>query len=277
MKEMKHLFSLLMFFMACNLIDAQKFQLKKDADFIKNYQIEFTAQKNYVFVSENGFIEIPFNEIGEISKIKIIDLDNDTAYDLYTEELKINKELLQFSSGKLIDQVILSNKKEAIIGIDAKGGLMKHFTTPNSSKIVEIPEVDEQYEGRKIKKIRYYFTGGNNTLYDVKTNKMDIRIIPILYTCSTADCKDKKNLIPEMEVGFSENSKYLEVDLSHRNILIDQSFKNLYVGYLTLDFLVVKQKKIEKIGNNKCYNNFPDQNVIREAVGRCPVISVILE
>lgn len=277
MKILRRLLCLLTFLSIYNQINAQQFQLKKDADLIKNYQIELIAEKHYMFVSEDGFVKIPFDEIGMVSKIKVHNLDNDTAYDLYREELKINKGYLEFSSGKPIEQVILGGKKEILIGIEAKGGLMKLYSIPNSSKIVEIPAVDSLYDGRKIKKIRYFMTGGNNTLYDVKVNKMDIRIIPILYTCSSVDCKDKKILIPEMEVGFTENGKYLEANLSHYNIFIDQSFKNLYVGYIAVDYHVVKQKKIEKIGNNKCYNNFYKQNVIRKAPERCPVISVVLE
>ncbi|MGD1319351.1 hypothetical protein [Chryseobacterium sp. 2R14A] len=264
--------------MIFSLGNAQIFKLKKDASFIENYQIEITAKKNYLFISNNGFVELPFDEIKEISKIKIVDLDKDAVYDLYSEELKIKENELHFSSGKQIEEVVVLGKKnETVIGIDAKGGLMKLFSLPNSSKIVEIPEVGNLYEGKKIKKIRYYFTGGNNTLYDVKTDKMDTRIVPILYTCSSAGCKDKKLLIPEMEVGFTENSKYLEINLSHHHIFIDESFKNLYVGYIALDYHVVKQKRVEKIGNNKCYNNFPELNSIKEITYRCPVISVVIE
>jgi len=277
MKLIKKLSCLFTFLTVWSWINAQQFQLKKDSELIKNYQIELIADKNYVFVSENGHVKIPFDEIGTVSKIKILNLDNYTAYVLYREELKADHNYLQFSSGKLIEQVVLTNKKETIIGIEAKGGLMKLYSMPNSSKIVEIPDVDSLYTGKKIKKIRYFMTGGNNTLYNVKTNKMDIRIIPILYTCKSVDCADKKILIPEMEVGFTENSKYLEVNLGQHDIFIDEKFKNLYVGYIAIDYLVVKQKKIEKIGNNKCYNNFPEQHAIRKASVRCPVISVILE
>lgn len=76
-------------------------------------------------------------------------------YDLYSEELKINENELQLSSGKQIEEVVVLGKKnETVIGIDAKGGLMKLFSLPNSSKIVEIPEVESRYNGKRIKKIR---------------------------------------------------------------------------------------------------------------------------
>jgi len=270
-------FFLIGFLFLPNIIFSQTFKLRKSSDYIKSYQIEFITNKNYLFVSDNGWVEIPFNQIGNFSKIKITDFDSDISYDLYPEELKIKEGELQFLSETLIEPVLLTKKAEKLIGIDSKGGLSNLYIRSNSSKIIEIPEIGSQYEGSKIKKIRYYFSGGNNTLYDVKTSKKNINIVPILYTCDSVNCKNKKLLIPEMEVGFTGKSKFLEVDISNYNIFIEENDENLYVGYIALEYFVVKQKKTQKIGNLKCYNNFPEVNEVRESSIRCPVISIIVQ
>ncbi|MCD1115918.1 hypothetical protein [Chryseobacterium turcicum] len=271
-------FFLLGFLFLPSLFFSQQFKLKKDAQYINNYQIDVTANKNYVFVSSDGLVDIPLDSIKNISKLKIVDLDKNSTYDLYREELKVRNGDLYFTSGKLIDSIIIGNKKkEIIIGIEAKGWISNLYTIPERKVVVEIPIKGKNYEDKKIKKIKFYFTGGYNTLYNVKTSKKDIKIIPILYTCESVDCKDKNILIPEMEVSFTEKSKYLEVDVSHHDVFINKDFKNIYVGYITLDYFIVKQKKVDKIADNKCYNLDLHSEWFRESKHKCPVVSIVLE
>lgn len=259
------------------LFAQQQYQLKKDSLYIKNFQLEFIAEKNYLYISDEGFVQIPTEHLHDASKIKITDLDNSFIYDLYPEELKNSAEVLTFSTGKVIEPVIISNTKELTIGIDNKGALTNLYTIPEKTVIIEVPLKDKAYENKKIKKLRYYFTGGYNSLHKVKSNKNNIRIIPILYTCESVNCIDKKNLTPEIEIGYTKKNKYLEVDLSHYNIFIGEHTKNLYVGYTTLDYFVVKQKKTKKIGDNKCYNSNIQAKYYKEDEYSCPVISIIIQ
>ena len=256
---------------------AQSKRVKSDSIYLNNFQIELTADKNYIFISKEGIVDIPFDSIRNLTKISIVDFDNNTSFFLFPEELKFKDGDIVVSSGKLIDPITIKKKQEQSIGIEHKGGSSKHFIRSNSSRILEIPNVNKQYQGRKIKKLRYYFTGGNNTLYDIKTLKKDIRIIPILFTCESVDCKNRKILIPEMEIRFLDNSKFLEVDLRQHDIFIDNTFQNLYVGYIALNYFVVKEKKVEKIAPIKCYNNFPELNATRINTHKCPIITVVLE
>ncbi|MBD3903749.1 hypothetical protein LNP80_11245 [Chryseobacterium sp. C-39] len=265
-------------FLCSKVLFAQhQYQLKKDSHYIKNFQIEFIAEKNYLYISDEGFVQIPIEHLHNASKIKITDLDDSFIYDLYPEELKNSAEGLIFSTGKVIETVIIGNTKELTIGIDNKGALTNLYTIPEKTVIVEVPLKDKGYENKKIKKLRYYFTGGYNSLYKVKSNNNNIRITPILYTCESVNCLDKKKIIPEIEIGYTKKNKYLEVDLNHYNIIIDESSENLYVGYTTLDYFVVKQKKTKKIGDNKCYNSNIQAKYYKEDEYSCPVISIIIQ
>lgn len=255
---------------------AQALKLKKDSLYIKNFQIEFLGEKNYLFISNEGSAEIPFNNFQQFSKINIIDLDNDVLYDLYGDELKLDDNVLYFSQGKIIEPVVINKKKEMIIGMDDKGSSYKLYIMPDVIKIVQIPII-ETYKTRKIKKIKYYFEGGRHPQSGLKIQKQNTKIIPILYSCETVDCKDPKELISETEVGFAENSKYLEVDLRHKNIILDENSKYIYVGFKSLDFYVTKMKKVNKIGDNKCYNAAGQPLIYKMNMYSCPIISLILE
>lgn len=268
---------LILMILSSTLCLAQGFQLKHDSHDIKNFQIEFLGEKNYVFVSHDGFTDIPFQNFQQFSKINIIDLDTNISYDLYAEELKMKDGILYFSSGKSIESVVIDKRKEMMIGIEEKGGgSYRLYIIPNIIKIDEIP-VLTSYENRKIKKIRYYLSEGKHPLYKIRTEKEMIRIIPILYSCESVDCKDPKTLIPEMEVGFTENEKYLEVDLRNKNIVLDENSKNIYVGYETLGYYVTKMKKAKKIGDHKCYNAVRQPLSYKQITYSCPIISLIIE
>lgn len=46
-----------------------------------------------------------------------------------------------------------------------------------------------------------------------------------------------------MEVNYIEGEKYMEVELSHKNLFIDENFQNIYLGYISLGYDVVRQKR----------------------------------
>ncbi|SHF27884.1 hypothetical protein SAMN05443633_103443 [Chryseobacterium arachidis] len=269
---------LLFIFLICSLVcTAQNFQLKKDSEFIKNYQIEVYGKANQLFISDNGFADIPLESINNAEKFIIIDLDRKIDYQIYKEELKVRDSVLYFSSGIIIEPVIIANKKRGMwIGIEDKGWSIKHFMQPDVSKIVEIP-VDSSYLHKKIKKIRYYFTGGKHPLSKQKINKNDTGIIAFMYACESADCKDPQYLLPRMEVNFTDNGKYLEIDVSHRNIKIDENFKNVYVGFVSLGNFVVKMKRTHKIGENKCYRSEEKYHWMKQDTYHCPIIFLSIE
>lgn len=56
-----------------------------------------------------------------------------------------------------------------------------------------------------------------------------------------------------MEMNYIEGEKYMEVELSHKNLFIDENFQNIYLGYISLGYDVVRQKRKEKVGDIKCY------------------------
>lgn len=265
-------------FLICSVAySAQNFQLKKDSELVKNYQIEVYGKTSQLFISENGVVDIPLESINNAKNFVIIDLDKNRDYHLYKEELKIKDSVLYFSSGKIIEPVVINNKnKELLIGIKDKGGSSKLYILPDYAKIVEIP-VDSSYLKKKIKKIRYYFSGGKHPVSRIKINKESTKIIPILYTCDSVDCKNPQKLIPEIEANFGENNKYLEIDVSHRNLTIDESFKNIYVGFISLGSFVIKMKKVDKIGDNKCYNAGGELEWFRKVTYKCPVIFLSIE
>lgn len=268
----------LFIFLVCSVFySAQNFQLKKDTELIKNYQIEVYGKTNQLFISENGIVDIPLESINNADNFIIIDLDKKMDYHLYKEELKIKDDVLYFSSGKIIETVVINNKKEELlIGIEDKGGSSRLYILPDNTRIVEIPE-NQSYIGKKIKKIRYYFSSGKHPVSGEKIDKNDTKIIAFMYTCESADCKDPKYLLPKTEVNFMGNSKYLEIDVSHRNIIIDENFKNIYVGFVSLGRFVIKMKKSDKIGDNKCYNSNEELQWFRQATYHCPVIFLSIE
>ncbi|WP_426274182.1 hypothetical protein ACN9MN_09235 [Chryseobacterium sp. S-02] len=269
----------LFIFSCCSVIySAQNFQLKKDSEFIKNYQIEMYGKTNQLFISENGVVDIPLENINKAESFIIIDLDKKIDYHLYKEELKIKDSVLNFSSGKIIETVVINNDKikELLIGIEDKGFSLKHFMLPDISKIVEIPE-DSSYLNKKIKKISYYFTGGKHPLSREKIDKNNTSILAFIYTCESADCPNPQYLLPKTEVNFMDNGKYLEIDVSHRNIVIDENFKNIYVGFTSLGSFVVKMKRTHKIGENKCYNAQEKYHWMKQDTYHCPIIFLSIE
>lgn len=271
-------FLLIGFWFFFGIVKAQIYQLQKDAEFINNFQIELIGEKHLLFISDGGFVTIPTQNITDSDKVIIIDKDSNTNYSLSKEELRIKDSILYFSTGKLIEAITLTNKKkeEMRIGIDDKGSSSKLYIQPDIARIVEIPQ-NSLYIGRKIKKIKYYFSGGKHPVSGERINKNDTEIIALMYTCEKADCKDPKFILPETEIHFTENNKYLEVDLGHRNIIIDESFKNIYVGFISLGNFVVKQKKADKINDNKCYNTGAKLEYYRLATHKCPIISLVIE
>lgn len=274
---MKNIILFILIILSSTLCFSQSLKLKNDSLFVKNFQIEFLGEKNYLFVSHDGSAEIPFQNFRQFSKVNIIDLERNVLYDLYAEELKIKDNVLHFSSGKLIEPIAMDKRKEMIIGIEEKGGgSYRLYMIPDIIRIDEIP-VLKSYENKKIKKIRYYFSAGKHPQYNIKTEKEMIKIIPILYSCDSIDCKDPKTLIPEMEVGFTENEKYLEVDLRNKNIVIDENSKNIYVGFETLGYYVTKMKKAKKLGDSKCYAAAGEPLRYKQTTHSCPVISLIIE
>lgn len=265
-------------FLCCSAVyTAQNFQLKKDSEFIKNYQIEIYGQENQLFISENGAVDIPLESINKAESFIIIDLDKKIDYHLYKEELKIKDSVLNFSSGKIIETVIINGKKEeTLIGIEDKGWASRLYIRPGTSRMVEIPE-NKLYIGKKINKIRYYFSGGKHPVTGERIDKSDTKIIAFMYTCESADCKNPQYLFPKTEVNFTGNGKYLEIDVNHRNIIIDETFKNIYVGFVSLGSFVIKMKKANKIGENKCYNVEEKLQWYGRATYHCPVIFLSIE
>ena len=198
-------------------------------------------------------------------------------YDLYAEELKIKDNVLHFSSGMIIDQIVIEKRKEMILGIEDKnGGSYRLYMMPDIIKIDEIP-VLKSLENKKIKKIRYYLGEGKHPISKIQTEKEMIKIIPILYFCESVDCLNPKILIPEIEVGFADNKKYIEVDLRNKNIIIEENSTNIYVGYKTLGYYVTKMKKANKIGDVKCYIAAGKPLSYKQTTYSCPIISLIIE
>lgn len=272
-----HQFFFLFFFLYSVINSAQSFQLKKDAEFIQNYQIEVYGKTNHLFISENGIVDISLESLNNAENFVIVDLDKKTDYHLYKEELKIKDSVLYFSSGKTIETVVINNKKEEVlIGIEDKGGTSRLYIRPGTSRMVEIPE-NKRYAGKKIKKIRYYFSGGKHPVTGERVDKSDTKIIAFMYTCESADCKNPQYLFPKTEVNFIGTGKYLEIDVNHRNISIDETFKNVYVGFVSLGSFVIKMKKAHKIGDNKCYNTNEELQWFRQATYHCPVIFLSIE
>lgn len=256
---------------------SQNFRLKKDSVFIENYQIELYGTLNQIFVSAEGAVEIPLQSINSSDSLLISDLNQNIHYSLHRNEVKIHHTVLSFSTGKIIETVVLSNKKkESLIGITDTGSSSKLYMKADAVKIVEIPE-NQLNVNKKIKKIRYYFSGGRHPVSGVKIDKENTKIIPVLFTCDAIDCKNPERLIPDIEVNFEKGSKYLEIDVSHRNIMIDENFKNIYIGFFAKDSFVMKMKKTDKIGENKCYNAGPELEWFREATYHCPVIFLVVE
>lgn len=193
------------------------------------------------------------------------------------EELKIQNDILNFFSGKVIEAVIINSKKKGLtIGIDDKGSSSRLYLRPDNSRIVEIPG-KKSYQDKKIKKVRYYFSSGKHPVSGERIDKSDTRIIAFIYTCESADCKNPLYILPKTEVNFSGTGKYLEIDLSYKNIVIDEDFKNIYVGFVSLGSFVIKMKKAHKIGENKCYTADQDLKWFRPATYHCPVIFLIIE
>lgn len=256
---------------------SQSFHLKRDSEFIKNYQIEVYGKINQLFISENSLVEIPLQSIAVSDSLLVLDLDRNISYNLYKEELIVQNTVLFFTSGQTIETIIINNKKKELsIGIEDKGSSSKLYMLPNVTKIVEIHE-DQSYLNKKIKKIRYYFSSGKHPASGEKIDKESTKIIPIMYTCDSVDCKNPQRLLPDIEVNFGENNKYLEIDVSHRNIIIDENFKNIYVGFISLGSFVMKMKKTDKIGENKCYNVGEDFSWFRQATYQCPIIFILIE
>jgi len=247
------LFSLI--FISCSIVySAQGFQLKKDSELVKNYQIEVYGKSTQLFISENGVVDIPLESIHNAETFVIVDLDKKTDYHLYKEELKIKDSVLNFSSGKIIETVVINNeKKELLIGIEDKGGSSRLYILPDVTRMIEIPK-SESY-----------------------LDKSNTKIIAFMYTCESADCKNPQYLLPKTEVNFTGNGKYLEIDVSHRNLIIDENFKNIYVGFISLGNFVIKMKKAHKIGDNKCYNANEELQWFRQATYHCPVIFLSIE
>lgn len=265
-------------FLFCSgLCFTQNFQLKKDSELVKNYQIEIYGQENQLFISENGIVDIPLEIINKAETFVIIDLDKKIDYHLYKEELKIKDSVLYFSQGKIIETVIVNSKKEEVlIGIEDKGWASRLYIRPGTSRMVEIPE-NKVYVGKKIKKIRYYFSGGKHPVTGERVDKSDTKIIAFMYTCESADCKNPQYLLPKTEVNFTGSGKYLEIDVNHRNIIIDETFKNIYVGFVSLGSFVIKMKKANKIGENKCYHVEEERQWFKQATYHCPVIFLSIE
>lgn len=256
---------------------SQNFRLKKDSVFIENYQIELYGTLNQLFVSTDGAVEIPLQSIRSSDSLLISDLDQNIHYSLHSDEISIKHTVLSFSTGKIIEAIVLSNKKkESLIGITDTGNSSKLYMRPDVVKIVEIPE-NQLNINKKIKKIRYYFSGGRHPVLGVKIERENTKIIPILFTCDSVNCKKPERLIPDLEVHFEKGKKYLEIDVSHRNIIIDEKFKNIYVGFFAWDSFVMKMKKTDKIGENKCYNAGEELEWFKEATYHCPVIFLVIE
>ncbi|MCE3077163.1 hypothetical protein [Chryseobacterium gwangjuense] len=268
----------LFIFISCSIVySAQGFQLKKDSELVKNYQIEVYGKTSQLFISENGVVDIPLENIHNAETFVIVDLDKKIDYHLYKEELKIKDSVLNFSSGKIIETVVINNeKKELLIGIEDKGGSSRLYILPDVTRMIEIPK-SESYLDKKIKKIRYYFSSGRHPISGEKIDKSNTKIIAFMYTCESADCKNPQYLLPKTEVNFTGNGKYLEIDVSHRNLIIDENFKNIYVGFISLGNFVIKMKKAHKIGDNKCYNANEELQWFRQATYHCPVIFLSIE
>lgn len=250
---------------------SQQFQLKIDSSLVNNFQIEMYGEENKMYISEEGNVEIPFEKITKSDSIKIIDLEKNKIYNLFKDEIKNLDGTLFFSSGKVIETVSINRKKNRFsLGILDSGASSKLYMLPDLTKIVEIPDVSK-YKGKQIKKIVYYVSGGKHPVSKEKFVKENSQIIPILYTCESVDCKDKYELIPNYLVGFSGN-KYLEIDLRHHNIVINDQFVNIYVGFSTVEQMVFKMKNVKRIGDNKCYNVEEKYNWFKEATYHCPIV-----
>lgn len=125
-----------------NFLFAQQFQLKIDSDYLKNYQIEIDKQgKSSLFLSNNGFVNIFNDDFLGAKNIIIVDLDKQFTYRLYNDELKIKDSVLYFTSGKLIEEVVISSNKNSIeLGIPHKGATTKLYTMPDIISVIEIPK-----------------------------------------------------------------------------------------------------------------------------------------
>ncbi|MCC2589735.1 hypothetical protein [Chryseobacterium sp. MFBS3-17] len=125
--------------------------------------------------------------------------------------------------------------------------------------------------------MRYSFVGGKHPAYKFKIARQNTTILPLLYTCESVDSQNPRKLIPEMEVNYIEGEKYMEVELSHKNLFIDENFQNIYLGYISLGYDVVRQKRKEKVGDIKCYRGSTRHQGYREVVRKCSVMSLIVQ